>query len=139
MLTMSKSSCANAVAVALIIFLLAPAAVVPTRAQTSLQPSQVVSLSPGASTTIVLSENPSTGYKWRVDTAQSSNLAIVRVTDGGYQAAQTGLIGAPGSHRWQITARAPGTAKIVFGYARSWEHGAPAQTYMAEIDVIPAP
>jgi predicted secreted protein len=74
-----------------------------------------------------------------VDAGQSSNLAIVRVTDGGYQAVQNGLMGAPGSHRWQIEARAPGTAKILFVYARSWQHGAPAQTYLAEIDVTRSP
>jgi predicted secreted protein len=74
-------------------------------AQAQPQTSQTVSLSPGVSTTIVLLENPSTGFRWRLSTANSTNLAIVRVIDRGYQAAQIGLIGAPGSHRWEIEAR----------------------------------
>jgi inhibitor of cysteine peptidase len=97
--------------------------------------NQTLSLSVGASKTIVLSENPSTGYAWQVDTAGSSNLAIVRVNDAGYQPGQNGLIGAAGSHRWQIEAQAPGTAKIVFAYARAWEHVAPAKTHIVEVKV----
>src|ERR1700683_3989587 len=94
------------------------AGVAPPYAQAQPQTNQTVSLSPGTSTTIVLLENPSTGFKWRLDTAKSTNLAIVRLMDRGYQAAQSGLIGAPGSHHWEIEVRAPGTASIVFTYAR---------------------
>jgi inhibitor of cysteine peptidase len=97
--------------------------------------SQAVSLSVGASTTIALSENPSTGYRWQISAAQSSNMAILRVADGGYLAGQSGLIGAPGSHRWQIKARAPGTAKIVFALSRPWEHATPAEIYRVDVDV----
>jgi predicted secreted protein len=97
--------------------------------------NRTLSLSVGASKTIVLSENPSTGYAWQVDTAGSSNLAIVRVNDAGYQPAQNGLIGAPGSHRWQIEAQAPGIARIVFAYARAWEHVAPAKSHSVEVNV----
>jgi inhibitor of cysteine peptidase len=104
-----------------------------------MQANRTVSLSPGASTTIVLSENPTTGFKWRIDTGQSSNLAIIDVIDGGYQAAGSGLMGASGSHRWQIEARAAGTARVVFAYARSWEHKAPAKTYVVEVDVTHGP
>jgi len=99
------------------------------------QSSQTISLSVGASKTIVLSENPSTGYTWQLDTAGSSNLAIVRVNDAGYQPAHNGLLGAPGSHRWQIEAQAPGTAKIVFAYSRASEHVAPAKSHVVEVDV----
>src|ERR1700723_3128063 len=96
---------------------------------------QTLSLSVGASRTIVLSENPSTGYAWQLDPAGSSNLAIVRVNDAGYQAGQSGLLGAPGAHRWQIEALAPGTARIVFAYARAWEHVAPAKSHIIQVNV----
>jgi len=96
---------------------------------------QTLSLSVGASKTIVLSENPSTGYAWQVDTAGSSNLAIVRVNDAGYQPGQNGGLGAPGAHRWQIEAQAPGAARIVFAYARAWEHVAPAKSHIVEVTV----
>jgi inhibitor of cysteine peptidase len=118
---------------------LALAGVALARAQAQPQTSQTVSLSPGASTTIVLLENPSTGFKWRLDTAQSTNLAIVRVIDRGYQAGQSGLIGAPGSHRWEIEARAPGTASVVFTYARPWEYNPPAETHMVQVSIAHRP
>ncbi|MGA8612759.1 MAG: protease inhibitor I42 family protein [Xanthobacteraceae bacterium] len=119
--------------------LLALARLTPPGAQTQPQTNQTVSLSPGASTTIVLRENPSTGFKWRLDTALSTNLAIIRLIDRGYQAAQSGLIGAPGSHRWEIKARAPGTASVVFAYARPWEHGPPAETHVIQVNVARGP
>lgn len=115
--------------------LLAVAGVTPAHAQAQPQTIQIVSLSPGASTTIVLRENPSTGFRWRLNLARSTNLAIIRVTDRGYQAAASGLIGAPGSHRWEIKARAPGDASVVFIYTRSWEHKPPAETHVVQVNV----
>ena len=101
--------------------------------------SQTVSLSPGASTTIVLLENPSTGFSWRLNTAESTNLAIIRLSDRGYQPAQSGLIGAPGVHRWEIEARASGTASIMFTYARPWEHKPPAETHVIQVHIARGP
>ena len=117
--------------------LLAQIGVTPSGAQAASQINETVALAVGASKTIALSENPSTGYRWQLNTAQSSNLAIVRVIDAGYQAGRSGLIGEPGSHRWRIQAQAPGTATIVFASSRPWEHGAPAETYIVEVDVTP--
>ena len=97
--------------------------------------NRTIALSVGDTKTIALSENPRTGYGWQVDTAGSSNLAIARVNDAGHQPGQSGLIGAPDAHRWQIEAQAPGTAKIVFAYARAWEHVAPATSHIVEVDV----
>jgi inhibitor of cysteine peptidase len=137
MLTKAKSGCAGVAALAVWLCLLAQIGVAPSGAQAASPSNQTVSLSVGASKTIVLGENPSTGYGWQLNTAQSSNLAIVRVIDAGYQAGQSGLIGAPGSHRWQIEARAAGTARIVFAYSRPWEHGPPAKTHVVEVNVAP--
>jgi len=100
-----------------------------------MQTTQAMALSPGASTTIVLRENPSTGFKWRLNTQQSTNFAIVRVTDRGYQAGQSGLIGAPGTHRWEIEARTRGTASVVFTYARPWERKLPAETHVVQVNI----
>jgi predicted secreted protein len=87
----------------------------------------------------VLRENPSTGFKWRLNKAQSTHLGIVHVIDRGYQAGQNGLIGAPGSRRWEITARAPGTASAVFTYARPWEHRPPAETHVVRVNIAHHP
>jgi len=105
------------------------------RAQAQPQTTQIVSLRPGVSATIMLRENPSTGFKWRVDAARSTHLSIIRVVDRGYHAGKIGFIGAPGSHRWDIKAQAAGTASVAFSYARSWEHKPPAETHFVQVNV----
>jgi inhibitor of cysteine peptidase len=100
-----------------------------------MQTTQTVALSPGASTTIVLRENPSTGFRWRLNTEQSTYLGLVRVIDRGYQAGQSGLIGAPGTHCWEIEARTRGTASVVFTYARLWERKLPAETHVVQVNI----
>jgi inhibitor of cysteine peptidase len=105
----------------------------PAQAQT-----ETVRLRVGASTVVPLSENPSTGYRWRLDTAASRNLAIVTVADAGFAPPDTGgrpLVGAPGQRRFRITARSPGTAVAAFAYARPWERGAPARRHVIAIEI----
>ncbi len=120
---------------ALSALLFAQVGVMPAGAQAVSQSNETISLSVGASETIALSENPSIGYEWQLDTTQSSNLAIVRVIDVGYQASQSGQMAAAGSHWWQIEARAPGTARIAFAYSRPSEHEAPAKSHVVEVNV----
>lgn len=120
---------------ALSALLFAQLGVMPAGAQAVAQSNETIALSVGASETIALGENPSTGYAWQLDTTQSSNLAIVRVTDVGYQAVQGGQMGAAGSHWWRIEARAAGAARIVFAYSRPWEHAAPAKSHTVEVNV----
>ena len=115
--------------------LLAQIGVMPAGAQAASQSNEAVSLSVGASETIVLSENPASGYMWQLNTAQSSNLAIVRVIDAGYQPSQSGQMGAAGWHWWQIEARVPGTARIVFAYSQPSENTAPAKSHAVEVNV----
>jgi predicted secreted protein len=115
--------------------LLTVSGVAPARAQTESQTSQTVSLRPGVSTTIVLRENPSTGFRWRLEMARSTNLSIIRVIDRGYRAGQIGLIGAPGSHHWEVKARAPGVASVAFIYVRPWERKPPAETHFVQVNV----
>jgi predicted secreted protein len=115
--------------------LLALTGVAPAPAQAQMQTTQTVALSRGASTTIVLRENPSTGFRWGLNAEQSSNLDLVRVIDRGYQAGESGLIGAPGTHRWEIEARTRGTASVVFIYARPWERKPPAETHVVQVGI----
>jgi len=118
---------------------LALAGVAPASAQVQPQTTQIVSLLPGESTTITLRENASTGYRWQLNPARSTNLAIVHVVDRGYQAGQSGLIGAAGSHGWEIEAVSAGSASIMFTFARPWEHEPPAETYVVQVTVAPRP
>jgi inhibitor of cysteine peptidase len=98
---------------------------------------QTLRLAPGARATIALKENPSTGYKWQIAPAESSNLAIVRITDRGFArngSAGKPRIGAPGMHRWSVVARAVGSARIVLVYRRPWEQK-PIRRYEVGVEV----
>lgn len=116
-------------------FLLALLLPMPVGAEATSQSSETIQLAVGAEKPITLSENPSAGYSWHIDKAESSNLAAVRISDAGYHPGASHLIGAPGTHSWQIEALAPGKARIVFDYFRSWEHFAPARRHTVEVEI----
>jgi predicted secreted protein len=104
----------------------------PGRAEDS---SELIRLAVGGAHTVALSENPSTGYRWRMDEGESRDLALVAITDAGYTASESRRIGAPGVRRFTITARRPGTAVAVFEYARPWERVAPARRHVVTIEI----
>ncbi len=88
----------------------------------ALAADHALQLSPGERKPIEIQENPTTGYVWRIDTQASSNLAILRIEDGGFSPPGSGSqIGAPGIHRWTIEALSKGRASLAFVYQRSWE------------------
>lgn len=81
-----------------------------------------VRLALGQKTTVQLEENPTTGYRWQIDSTKSDNLAIVRIDDLGFSAREGGArVGASGTHRWSIESVSAGKARIVFEYLRPWE------------------
>lgn len=111
---------------------------VPALAQPTTQSEENLALTVGTAKVVTLSENPTTGFEWHVDTAESVNLAAVQVTDLRHEQ-QSNQIGAPGTHSWRIEGIAAGKAQLVFDYARPWEHGAPADRHIVHIDIAPAP
>jgi inhibitor of cysteine peptidase len=96
----------------------------------------VLKLATGGRASISLTENPSTGYSWRIDREQSANLEILRLDDGGFVRgdADGPRIGAPGKHRWSVEALSRGRATIGFVYQRPWEN-APARTHRVTVQV----
>jgi inhibitor of cysteine peptidase len=98
-----------------------------------------VKLAIGESTVVTLEENTSTGYRWSIDERASEGRERVGIDDLGHeQGGASGgrpLLGAPGLHRWRLTAKAPGRAVVVLVYTRPWEHAAPARTHRVEIEV----
>ncbi len=107
----------------------------PVIAHFTSQSGEQLQLDVGETKTIMLTENPSTGYQWKVSPDESSNLDAVRVDDLGYKEAETHLLGAPGKHSWAIAGVAPGKARLVLNYFRSWEHVPPAQRHIVDIEV----
>jgi|APFre7841882630_1041343.scaffolds.fasta_scaffold98316_2 inhibitor of cysteine peptidase len=92
----------------------------------------------GGRASIKLGENASTGYSWRIDPAQSSNLDILRIEDGGFLrgGGNAPMPGAPGVHKWSVQALAPGQAMIDFVYQRPWENE-PARAHRVNVQVKP--
>jgi inhibitor of cysteine peptidase len=92
-----------------------------------------VRLATGSRTVFELSENPSTGYSWRIDESASEGLDLVRITDEGHRRGAN-LPGAPGVHRWTIRAVGPGVAAIKFAYQRPWEPE-PVETRQVAVEI----
>ena len=65
---------------------------------------------------VTLAENPSTGYAWNV--SATSGLTVV---DCDVVASQSGLVGSPGVHVWQVTASGAGDQQFSGIYKRPWE------------------
>jgi len=76
---------------------------------------KTLSASPGDSIVLVLPENPSTGYRWEMETTGG----IVPVSDSFFPS-DTGLIGAPGTHLWRFIVKGSGFQKISGTYRRPW-------------------
>ena len=99
-------------------------------------------VSVGATTTLELDGNPSTGYRWVLDVAASDNTEIVTVSDAGFAkpAAEPGkrpVLGAPSKQRFEVTGVSPGEAMLVFYYVRSGDE-APSKTQEFLVEVIGA-
>lgn len=95
--------------------------------------AEALRLAPGASAPVELTENPSTGYSWRIDADASAGLEHVAIVDGGHQRGAD-MPGAPGIHRWTVRALSPGETIIVFAYQRPWEPAA-VETRQVTIEV----
>lgn len=77
------------------------------------------------SVTVSISENPSTGYKWKYNVI---NETVAKVTHDEYiHTAPDGLVGAPGVRKLTFKGLKPGSTKIIMTYEREWE-GEPVRT-----------
>jgi inhibitor of cysteine peptidase len=79
----------------------------------------------GDEITVVLDENPTTGYRWHADT----DAAGLELTADSYQGPQRPA-GASGTRHLTFTARRPGPVRLRLVKRRSWEQAA-----VAEFDV----
>jgi inhibitor of cysteine peptidase len=83
---------------------------------TSADNGRTVDLHVGDETTLRLAENPSTGYRWAIDAADTN---LIEIKEGEH--ASTSKPGAAGEAQWLIKAKAPGTTAINLKRWRSWE------------------
>jgi inhibitor of cysteine peptidase len=80
----------------------------------------------GDEVTVVLDENPTTGYRWHADI----DTARLQLTDDQYQGAER-PVGAGGTRRMTFALIKAGPARLHLVKRRSWE-----QTVVAEFDMV---
>jgi inhibitor of cysteine peptidase len=80
---------------------------------------------------VVLKENPTTGFRWEVESMAKPACALA---DDNFELGQTAR-GSGGIHRWRLKAKQKGEGKISLRYRRSWETKAPARTFTVTVRV----
>jgi inhibitor of cysteine peptidase len=78
-----------------------------------------VEVDPGATLTLRLDSNPSTGYMWAI--REVSDPAVVHLVADEYVAPDTDDVGAAGAQLLTFETLAPGTADVQLWYIRSFE------------------
>jgi predicted secreted protein len=80
---------------------------------------------------IVLGENPTAGYRWRLQ--QSGEPVCVLLTDRFLRGSR---VGQPGTHLWEFRAEMAGVATIELAYSRVWEaSSAPPRNFTLRVEV----
>ena len=86
----------------------------------------------GETVAVRLSENPTAGFRWKLD---SSGAPVCTLVENDYQPSASAP-GAGGIHRWQFQAAQVGEGRIELSSRRSWEgQGQAARTFTLRIRV----
>ncbi len=116
-----------------VIIATASAALLPHKTYGVTDDGQTVSIKKGEALRVSLPENPSTGYSWNL--TLSDGLSIV---GDQYVSDDTSgrLVGAGGTHSWDIRATGIGPQQITGSYRRPWESTAvPEKTFALTVQV----
>lgn len=89
-----------------------------------------IKLKLGETFTLLLEENPSTGYRWRVD---ADGAPVLKLDGDQYEAPPRATVGGPGHHVWRFRAIAAGSAAVQLSYRRTF--GASARAFTVAIEV----
>jgi inhibitor of cysteine peptidase len=74
---------------------------------------------------ICLNENPTTGFRWNLESRGEPACTLVK----DYFSPSGNVPGSGGTHHWNFKAVAPGTSSIHLTSARPWHKGPPARTF----------
>ena len=88
-------------------------------------PAHPIRVAAGATFTIILAANHTTGYSWQL--APLPHPAVVETVGSDYQTPPhaPGMAGVGGWEIWTLRALAPHHATLTFHYQRPWEPKAP--------------
>jgi predicted secreted protein len=93
-----------------------------------------VAVDAGASFTVTLDSNPSTGFAWSISDITAE--AVIDDVGSEFKDADNGMVGAGGQEVWTFDALAEGTSTIEMQYSRSWETDVePAETFTVTVVV----
>lgn len=81
---------------------------------------------------VVLAENPTTGYSWNVTVTSG-----LEITNETYIAPDTGLVGAGGSHQWDVKAIASGQQEFSGVYMQPWMNATGNETTFTLMVTVP--
>lgn len=88
----------------------------PARSITEADADRTVDLPVGTSLHILLTEQPSGGYRWELDGPSPDGVRI----DGPAASYPAGTVGARSRIAWQVTALSPGSVELQFRLWRPW-------------------
>lgn len=91
-----------------------------------------IDLSVGQQFTIVLPENPTTGYVWHF--VKNGQPTCVLIHDSFR--ASSHQVGSPGMHEWQFRAAASGRVTLEMELARGWERETKQRSFLLIVKVI---
>jgi len=101
--------------------------------KTYTETSSEIAASVGENFIISLESNQSTGYSWSVGMVSDNSQVVVAGMD--YDLPGESKTGQGGAEVWHLKAVAPGSVKLMFFYARSWEKDAPAKTLSFNVTI----
>lgn len=81
---------------------------------------------------VMLAENPTTGYSWNVTVTNG-----LEITNDTYLAPKSGLVGAGGSHEWDIKAIASGQQEFSGIYMQPWMNATGNETTFTLMVTVP--
>ena len=92
---------------------------------------QTIKAKPGDTLGICLEENPTAGFRWRLDSAAEAICTLRRdAFEPGHAA-----VGQAGVHRWWFNVITEGRATITLSYGRGWERPKSAsRTFILHLD-----
>ena len=98
------------------------------------QDGQKVELSVDEELAIRLGENPTTGFRWKLES--KGEPACTLVDSINPTSSSGGRVGAGGIHTWKFRAAQPGEATIKLLYHRPWEKDEPPErTFTLHVNV----
>lgn len=101
------------------------------QAYTAADDGTAITVPSGATFTVVLEGNPTTGYGWE---ATGIDPAVIAVAEPEYQS-DSDLIGAGGRYTFTFTAVGSGETEVRLVYHRPWESAEPLETFTLTVTV----